>query len=136
MRHWMSWMVAGSAALVGCAQLNIPVPDAVNVGLNRPAPGVGQAFTWNTVPGASAYQVVLSMDRVGTTPAGTTGFTADTHVSYGAIAWREGHPVKDRAYFWVLRAYDRPDPQGLLLTQSDPREIIFSDFNGFGSLQR
>jgi hypothetical protein len=119
----------------GCAQLNVPVPDS-SVGVNRPAPGLGQAFAWNVVPGASAYQVVLSLDRAGTTPVGTTGFTADTQVAYGAVAWREGHPLVDRPYFWVLRAYDRPDPQGLLLTQSDPREVTFSSFSAFGSLSR
>jgi hypothetical protein len=134
-RRLAAWCLAALASTTGCAQLNVPVPDT-SVGINRPAPGLGQAFAWTMVPGASAYQVVLSLDRAGTNPVGNTGFTSDTHVAYGAVAWREGHPVVDRTYFWVLRAYDRPDPQGLLLTQSDPREVTFSSFSAFGSVRR
>lgn len=136
MRGILPWALLGLAVVSGCAQLNIPVPDMTSVGINRPAPGLGQAFSWTAVPGASAYMVVLSTDRAGTVPAGTTGFTSDTHVSYGAIAWREGNPKLNQTYFWVLKAYDRPDPQGLLLTQSDPREVTFTDWSTLGSLQR
>lgn len=128
------WLT-GVLALAGCDQLNMPMPDTT-IGINRPAPGLGQAFAWNGVPGASAYQVVLSLDRAGTSPVGASGFTSDTHLAYGAVAWREGHPVVDRGYFWVLRAYDRPDPQGLLLTQSEPREVSFAGLSAFGAVRR
>ena len=132
MRYLGLWLV-GSLLVAGCG--TVPVPDTT-VGINRPAPGLGQAFAWTAVPGASAYQVTLSMDRAGTTPAASSGFTSDTHLAFGALAWREGHPIAGRTYFWVLRAYDRPDPQGLLLTQSDPREIAFDSTSAFGSLRR
>ena len=118
-------------ATTGCT-----MPDFTTIGLNRPAPGLGKAFGWKAVPGASAYQVVITMDRAGTQPAGISGFTSDTHVAYQAVVWREGNPIKDRPYFWVIKAYDRPDPQGLLLTQSEPIEVVFSEPSEFTNLSR
>lgn len=80
-------------------------------------------FDWDPRPGAMAYQVVASLDRGGTAIAAVSAFTSAFALPVSALAWREGHPSTDRAYFWVVRAYDRADPQGLLLATSDPREF-------------
>lgn len=118
----LRWGIAALAvALMGC-DATTPVPT-VSVGLNRPAPGLERRFGWTGRPGASAYMIVVSSDRGGADPVATSGFTADTSLPVGALAWRESHPLADRAYFWTVRAYDRPDPQGLMLARSEPREF-------------
>ena len=111
----------GVAIALGCNQPTA-VPD-VRVGINEPPPGTVAALSWFPVPGASAYHVVISIDRGLTQPVGVTGFTTERHVTLSAVAWRPGHPQLGRPYFWTMRAYDRPDPQGLLLTNSDPQPI-------------
>jgi hypothetical protein len=107
----------------GCQ--GIPVPET-RIGINVPPGGEVRTFSWDPVPSASAYQLVVTIDRNGTQPIGMTGFTSDTQISASAIAWRQGHPVVGRPYFWTVRAYDRPDPQGVLLTVRGPQEIKFT----------
>ena len=127
----LTWGLGAAAlALAGCdAATTAAMPD-VAIGLNRPAPGLHglpsameRRFAWSARPGASAYLVVVSTDRGGADPVASSGFTAATMLPATALAWRELHPLADRAYFWTVRAYDRPDPQGLLLARSEPREF-------------
>ena len=129
MRLWLG-TAALAFTLMGCDP-TVPVPT-VSIGLNRPAPGFGQGwaapelarrFFWGDRPGAAAYVVVVSTDRRETEQVARSGFTADHSLSVAALAWQELHPFGDRSYFWSVRAYDRPDPQGLLLAQSEPREF-------------
>lgn len=115
-------LIALASGSLGCQGADVP---QVNVGLNQPPPGVAQAFSWERIPGASAYQVVVSLDMAGVNPVGTSGFTADTHMTLQSVAWRPGHPVADRPYFWTMRAFDRPDPQGVLLTIRGPHQVQF-----------
>lgn len=133
MKHlWILLMAAlVSTGSGGCQEF----PDT-RIGLNTPPAGMGRAFRWDRVPSASAYQVVITTDRSGTQPVGVTSFTADTQLTLGAVAWREGHPILGRPYFWTLRAYDRPDPQGVLLTVRGPQEVSFvaTDFRAEGGL--
>ncbi len=118
----MRWaVVALTLALTGCDAAT-PVPN-VAIGLNRPPAGFERRFGWTGRPGASAYLVVVSTDRGGADPVATSGFTADTSLPVGALAWQERHPLADRGYFWTVRAYDRPDPQGLLIARSEAREF-------------
>jgi len=74
--------------------------------------------------------VVVSLDRAGMAPVGVTAMLSDHQLDPAKIAWHEGHPVADRPYFWVVRAFDRPDPQGLMLSVSEPREISFHPQGG------
>lgn len=106
----------------GCQ--GVPVPET-RIGINVPPPGTTRVFRWDAVPAASAYQVVVTIDRNGTQPVGVSGFTGDTQLTSQAVAWREGHPVVGRPYFWLVRAYDRPDPQGVLLTVRGPYDVTF-----------
>lgn len=117
-------IIAGGVglAIAACQQAGL---DQASIGLNRPAPGTVPALTWAPVTGASAYQVTLSMDRGATLPVGTSGFTANPLLPLDRIIWQEGHPVQGRPYFWTVRAYDRPDPSGLLLVTRGPTEITF-----------
>lgn len=108
----------GSAA---CSQW----PDT-RIGFNTPPPGTQLAFQWDAVTGASAYQVVVALDRGLTSPVGQSGFTSATRLPFSAIAWLPGHPIDARPYFWAVRAYDRPDPTGLLLSTSAPQSITFT----------
>jgi hypothetical protein len=84
------------------------------------------ATSWSPVPGAFAYQVVVSLDRAGMQPVGTTALLSGYQLDPAKIAWHEGHPIVDRTYFWVVRAFDRPDPRGVLLSTTEPREIRFT----------
>jgi hypothetical protein len=92
------------------------------------APWTDQVPTtaWSPVPGAAAYQVVLSLDRAGMAPVGTTGLLMEPQLDPAKIAWHEGHPIQDRTYFWVARAFDRTDPRGIMLSVTEPREIRFT----------
>ncbi|MDB5099118.1 MAG: hypothetical protein JWM80_3539 [Cyanobacteria bacterium RYN_339] len=91
-----------------------------------PGGDAAPATAWTPVPGALAYQVIVSLDRSGMEPVGTTAFGTVTQLDTTKIAWHEGHPIRDRPYFWVVRAFDRPDPQGVLLSVTEPREIQFT----------
>lgn len=125
------WVLAALAlALWGCDATS-PVPS-VSIGLNRPAAGFERRFGWSGRPGASAYLVVVSTDRGGADLVALSGFTAEHSVPVHALAWRESHPIAERAYFWTVRAYDRPDPQGLLLARSEPREFWPAAYEAYG----
>lgn len=114
-------VMATFLALAGCDATN-PVPT-VSIGLNTWPAGFERRFSWTGLPGASAYTVAVHSDRQRAELVATTGFTADTSMPVSGLAWKEGHPIADRSYFWSLRAFDRPDPQGLQLVQSEPREF-------------
>lgn len=127
---WRPPLAAGAVllALAGCDP-TLPVPQ-VSIGLNTWPPGLERRFSWTGLPGASAYLVAVSSDRQRADLVATSGFTADTSLPLSRLAWREGHPLPDRSYFWTLRAYDRPDPQGLQLVQSEPREFRPAPWEG------
>lgn len=135
MKHLSIWVLVAlvSTGSGGCTGMEIP---DTRIGLNVPPPGSERTFRWDRVPSASAYQVVVTTDRAGTQPVGVTSFTGDTQMTLAAVAWQQGHPILGRPYFWTLRAYDRPDPQGVLLTVRGPQEILFeaTDFRGTGWL--
>jgi hypothetical protein len=79
-------------------------------------------LSWTAVPGATGYRVVVSLDRAGWSPVAITALAPDTRVKSDKLAWQEGHPMRDRDYFWAMRAYDA---QGALLTGSEGRAIRF-----------
>ena len=140
MRAW-GWGLAALVGLSGCDVLQASATAAGGAATGGAATGATTAgaaggagvsvilgqplrrFACGARPGAASYQVVVSADRTGTSWVAASAFTSETSLPLTALAWREGHPLAERAYFWVLRAYDRPDPQGVLLATSEPREF-------------
>lgn len=129
-------MRMGRASLMGLALVALAGCDVPGLLMAEPPTGTAAAtavvdpfaaparvFDWDARPGAQAYQVVASLDRAGTAIAAVSAFTSAVTMPLTALSWREGHPSAGRSYFWVVRAYDRADPQGLLLATSDPREF-------------
>lgn len=116
--QWLFLAVVSSCA--ACGELT-----QGTIGI-APWPDQVPSTAWSPVPGAVAYQVVLSLDRAGMAPVGTTGLLTDTQLDPAKVAWHEGHPIQDRSYFWVVKAFDRADPRGVLLSVTEPREIRFA----------
>lgn len=109
--------IAGLLALSACGL-------KAEIGINRPAPGQEPALDWPDVPGASAYQVTVYVDRAGLSPVARSGFTAASALPLEALQWLPDTAL-DRPYFWVVRAFDRPSPDGLLLNAFGPYEQLF-----------
>ena len=116
--QWLFLLALSASA--ACGELT-----QATVGYVPPSDGFPNT-AWATVPGAFAYRVVVSLDRSGTAPVGSTALVSEHQLDPSKIAWHEGHPILDRPYFWVVLAYDRPDPRGVLLGVTEPREIHFS----------
>ena len=116
------WLFA-TAILLGAGSCGVLTQGTI--GYVSPAASDAPAFAWEPVPGAVAYQVIVSLDRAGTSPVGTSPLVTTTQLAPQQIAWHAGHPLTDRAYFWVMRAFDRNDPRGVLLDTTEPLEVHF-----------
>jgi hypothetical protein len=124
------WLLA-SAVILGAGSCGVLTQGTL--GFVGPSPDTFTGFTWSPVPGAVAYQVIISLDRAGTAPVGISPLTADPFLQPQQIAWHAGHPMTDRDYFWVMLAFDRNDPNGVLLSITDPRAVRFPPApNGIG----
>ena len=122
-----NWLI-GSVLILGIGACG--VLTQATVGYLKPGTENTTPFAWEPVTGAASYQVIVSLDRAGRSPVGTSALVSTNQLTEQQIAWRSGYPRTDRAYFWVVRAFDRNDPRGVLLTISLPTEVRFSPPQG------
>lgn len=125
-KHALRWFCA-MALLAAACEGGGPTSYVLGYGSPETRALATSELSWDAVPGATGYRVVVSLDRAGWSPVAVTALAAETRVSSDKLAWREGHPLADRSYFWAMRAYDA---QGLLLTGSEGREIRFGPPQG------
>lgn len=114
------------AALLATATASCGVLTQYTLGITGPADRTLPDISWTPVTGAVAYQVVVTLDRDLAWPIGTSSLVTTTSLNLAQVAWQTGYPTTDRPYFWVVRAYDRNDPQGVLLSTSTPVQFTLT----------